>query len=252
MLEPFNHGGVKLANGLFLNRLQSLAYFEKVLSLNPLVYFPMGEMSGTIAVDYGNLGEDATYNNITLAQPGIGDGKTSVLGDGSADYLDFYSATLNTDWDGDEGSLLIWYKPLNVGVWSDGTLDMLVQIRADADNRIFLQKHTANNSIMAYREAQTEAKLEIATSLSFTAFTPIFFTWSISSGILRLIVGDYYDDTASGLTKTFSGNLNNDFILIANDGKSSANWINGYLAHFALWANKVLSNGEIEFLRRLG
>ena len=61
--------------GLLLSTRRALigsvapTYMDKVLSYNPLVYFPMNETAGLTAVNYGSLGTAAngTYTGVTLA-----------------------------------------------------------------------------------------------------------------------------------------------------------------------------------------
>lgn len=59
---------------------QAAAYEDVVLADSPLVYWRLGESSGTTAVDASGNGRDGTHNGSTLGEPGLiaGDSDTAI------------------------------------------------------------------------------------------------------------------------------------------------------------------------------
>lgn len=85
------------------------AYRDKVLALNPSIYYMMSEDVGAaVALDSSGNGFDGAYTNVVLGQPGIGDGRTG------ADYNGGNSRCLSADisgvFNGAEYSLVSWIQ----------------------------------------------------------------------------------------------------------------------------------------------
>jgi hypothetical protein len=60
-------------------------YVESVMAANPIAYWPLDEDGGPLAFDYADGGYNGNYSSmgVTYGQPGVLDGGTSVLFDGT-------------------------------------------------------------------------------------------------------------------------------------------------------------------------
>ncbi|GJL51696.1 MAG: hypothetical protein NPIRA01_29230 [Nitrospirales bacterium] len=85
-----------------------------VTTLNPLGYWRLGEGAGGSAADDGSLGNNGTYNGVTLGQPGAltGDANTAVDFNGFSDYIE---VAHDPGYLLDQGSIQLWFKADTIG-----------------------------------------------------------------------------------------------------------------------------------------
>lgn len=79
------------------HRYDGLRYARRILVTRPqnlIGYWPMWEGNGVVSFDNSPNGYDGAYTGVTLAQPGIGDGRYSAFFDGVNDFNNIYSAGL--------------------------------------------------------------------------------------------------------------------------------------------------------------
>lgn len=128
----------------------SQTYASKITNLfggSIVSYLPLSEPSGSVAYDIGGRGLNGAYSNVTLAQPGIGDGRTAASFDGSTSLIDWYSAGLAAAFSGTLGGAGIWAKVSAAGVWTDATARYLFNLQVDGNNILSVRKHTVNNTL---------------------------------------------------------------------------------------------------------
>ena len=122
-----------------------VGYSGKVIATGPIAYWILGEAAGAIAVDQINSpAQDGTYTGVVLGQPGIGDGNTAPLFDGTNDVVDIYSVTFNGVFNGSAGTMMAWARVSSAAVWTDGATRYILKIAVDAGNRIWMQKIPSN------------------------------------------------------------------------------------------------------------
>ena len=97
----------------------SANYANKVLSYSPIAYWQLNELVGSVANDSSGNDYHGSIVGCTLGQPGIGDGQTSFLFDGINDLVTLPAVALNADFDGDEGTMMVWTRVFNLGVWTE-------------------------------------------------------------------------------------------------------------------------------------
>lgn len=229
--------------------LQQRALILGTQAANLIFFTPLGETSGTAADDVSATNADGAYaGTYTLDQTGIGDGSRSTLFAGGRVSLAANLAALSAVFSGDKGTALIWGKVSAAGVWTDGTARVLLNIGADAGNRIFINKSATNNQIdVSHRGGGTARNVNIATST--TGFFVVGITWD-RSGANEFKA--YYNGTQSGSTQTalgtFTGSLAAGFSAIGDlTSSGSVNSFSGNLAHMALWKTP-LTAGEMAAL----
>lgn len=222
-----------------LSGLVERDYSRKVLSYNPIAYWPLWETSGSAAWDLvvnlrapDPLSRDGTYVGVTLGEPGIGDGNTSVLLDGNNDYINIFSAGLAAAFNGAAGTAAIWARVFDLATWSDGTIRKALLLRADVNNRIFLHKVDvpANDWRHEYR-AGGVIEGQNTGGLTSTDWIHYAVTWDkVADEVRSFIAGTQSGPTADTLG-VWAGALSNVRTLIGANSMVPANVWHGWLAH---------------------
>lgn len=221
---------------------KELEYYNKILEVAPndlVGYWPLWELTGSVADNLeGTATKDGSYTGVQLGQEGIGEGNYCPFFDGANDYVNVYSAQLNTDFDGDEGTALIWGKVNGSGVWTDGTERYKIVFRADADNYIAIAKPTTNNRLRFIRRATTSKLIDLDSYSNVDWYCAVL-TWSqVADELKAYIDGAQIGSTQTGLIG-FVGSLELDKCTIgAGVTTPSAVW-HGNLAHVAIWRSPL-------------
>jgi len=218
-------------------------FYRNILELNPLAYFPLWDASGTVAQDMSGNGYNGTYSatGITLAQPGIGDGKTSAAF--SSGSLNIY----NVGWRGafaasQAGSILISLKVSASSVWTDGAIREGVFVKADANNFIGIYRTATNGQMKIEYKAGGTSDTITVNGLSSVDWITWLLTWNLAANEVWL----YQMGAALAPTTcqgTFVGNLINTNTMIgANNATPVYPW-SGNIAHVAFW-DRTLTPAE--------
>ncbi len=176
-------------------------YARKVLSLSPIGFWKLSETNGTVAFDTSGNSRNGTYSNVVLAQPGIFDGFATASLDGSTSTINIFSSSLQSAFNGAEGTLFLWAKVSGSGVWSDGTTRQCCILRADASNTVEIRRSSGNNQQQCVYVAGGTGKTVTISSLTTTDWFPIGLTWSKSAD--QMIA--YISGAQTGATQTALG-----------------------------------------------
>lgn len=225
---------MKLATVLGLNTPIS----QRILATQPanlIGYWPLGETAGTVAKDYSPTAANGAYaGTFTLNQPGIGDGSRSTLFAGGRVSLATNIAALSAVFSGNEGSVAAWCSIPNPANWTDASVRAALEIGADVNNRILLEKTTTNNQIGAIVIFGGTEKDLILTVSPFSSLFHMACTWSKSADRARFYVNGALAASASSLG-TFAGSLSSTWTAIADFNSAGSNpWLGG-MAHVPLW-----------------
>lgn len=234
-----------------LRRSSKRTYAQKVLSVAPanlLTYWPLWEPSGTVITDISPNARNGVYTGVDLGQPGIGDGRTSPLFDGTNDYGNLYTASFRDAFNGLEGSCSIWIKMLDATSWSDTLTHNIFRFAPDANNQFYFRKQGTNTVALIYH-AGAVTKVLTATTTS-VAWLHLAATWSKAADQAKLYLnGVQQGATMTGLG-TWAGTLGaTTTALGAADLVPTLPW-RGYLAHLAFW-NTPLSATQIASMATL-
>lgn len=160
-----------------------LDYWQRVKNLfgSSLVgYWPLWEAAGPTVHDVSGNGRHGTAGGATpptFGQPGVGDGRTSVLLPANHGYLDLY-ASISPVWSGAEGSLMLWAKVAGAGNWTDGVGRYLARFENTASTSyVRIYKGTAVNNL-SYRYAAGGTVETINATTSSTEWMHVGLTWS--------------------------------------------------------------------------
>ena len=240
-------------------RLIAKGYIRKVLTPNPAVgydpssligFWPQNELAGGVSIDYSGLGHNGLYTGVTLGQPGVpGMGMTSPFYDGANDYNNVYSASLNTEFDGAEGTLILWAR-VAAGAWTDGVLRRLLTIGVDGNNRILLFKSNVNNNFQFTYSAGGTTETQGTAALSNLDYACYAITWSKSAlptGEVRYYIAGVPSGAMDTGLGVWVGNLaaNTAVIGAASTGPAAV-WSGGVAP--ALLYNTAKTPAEIAYL----
>jgi hypothetical protein len=186
---------------------------------------------------------NADTTGATVAQPGPA-GLLAYSLDGTNDYVDAYSAELNSVFDPTKGTLLVAAKVSGAGVWTDGVVREIIRFDVgDNANFIILRKASSNNALSWFYRAGGVNKTANITQ-STTDWFLFALTWNKSLDELKGFVnGAQEGATQSGLG-TWVGNFASNDVVIGADGTApSAVW-DGLLTVPVLYRD-VLTPAEI-------
>jgi len=176
----------------------------------------------------GTLG--LTTAKPTMGVTGIGDGRTACSFDGG-DYIDIYSAALNTAFNGGEGSLILCAKVDN---WAAGDGN-LFHIRVDDNNQIIITQTAVSGRLQfVYSAGGTTLTFNI-NSLSYTDYMDLAMIWSKVGDYYRIYINQAQPAAQQTGLGTWAGNLLSTACTIGARNTSSASGFIGDLAHVALF-----------------
>ena len=223
-------------------------YYQKVLALSPIAYWPLWDAVGSAAaVDLMGLG-NGTPSNVTFGVTGIGDGKTAASCNGSNSLTNIYSAALASAFSGAAGTVFAWAQN---DEWSGASYRRIFHFGADASNQVFISRRGGVDNLLHYSyTAGGTAKTVAIDTAGPSGFFPVAITWDINAGAngeMRV----YYNGSQAFATQTalgtWSGSLAATLAVIGSSSTSpSAIW-SGDLAHIWTW-NRALTPTEISNL----
>lgn len=214
-------------------------YIQKVLGIqaaNLILYHPMNEPSGGVAIDASPEGNDGAYTGVTLGQPGIGDGETCPYFDGTNDYNDIYSAGLNGDYDGAEVTIAAWLKVVDLPFWGDNTTHRVITIEVSATNSLRIEKSANVDDRLSWVLTGGSTTVAIAKT-GMTELDWIHVAITVSENDDKMIA--YYNGVQEGAIQTGLGTwagalLNSRCVVGAQNNAPGGVW-DGWLAHPAIW-----------------
>jgi hypothetical protein len=221
-------------------------YAAKVKALGPIAYWPMWEASGLTAYDISGYSRHGVYQGVDPVQSGIGDGKTCPYFDGANDYCNVYTASLAAILPAAEGTLHLWIRVFNAGVWTNGLEQRFATFVTATGDYIILRKSGNNNQLDWLYKAGGVAKIVSAIGITSVGWLPVGITVSATVTEMRA----YLNGVQTGLTQGGFGAWGG--ALLANTAAFGASnttpllpW-NGYVAHGvffprALSADEMLS-----------
>lgn len=206
---------------------------------NLIAYWPLGDLTGTVADDPVGGFDGAYAGTVTLAQPGIGDGSPSVLfGDDARVTLAAVIAALDTPFDPTLGTIAIACKVLNAAVWTDGVSRWPMTFGADANNRVRLNKPTTNNTF-AFNYVAGGTFETRNHAFSSTSWFLAVMTWSTAADRVRMYINRTLLQTSTTLG-TWVGAIVTGVSAIGGQTPTdtATNW-SGWLAHACLWKSEL-------------
>jgi hypothetical protein len=232
---------------LLRNRLYS-THLLRVRRSSLIAYWPAWEPSGTTIVDASGNARTGTYTAVTLAQPGIGDGRTAATFDGTTSLGNIYGASLAAAFSPLAGTAVIWFKVASAGVWTDGASRYLFNLRADANNRVSFRKSATNGTFTFEYVAGGTSETVSVGSLSSTGWVFAAITWDKAGDTVRMGLNGGLSGAQTGVG-VWAGALAATATLLGANASTPTNVWSGSVAHAAVWS-ATLTAGEIATLAR--
>lgn len=151
------------------------------------------DRSGTTITDDSKAGNNGVWTSITLGSERQPKGYNSVLSDGSNDY-----GTIDNiigDLDDEEHTCGIVAKVSGSGVWTDGTIRSLVNIRLDNNNNIDVGRGASNNELR-WRHKGSGMSASQYSKMGVTTTDWFYMGYTLSK------VGDYFKCYFNGLLES--------------------------------------------------
>jgi hypothetical protein len=217
----------------------AITYRQKVVNTAAglIAYYPLDEVSGTTANDRsGNARHGTFQNGVALNTRTFVDGTPAVAFDGSNDYVEIFSSSLASAFNGNQGSLMIWIQPDSL---TDGSFRRALTIEVSSTYRLGVLKPTTNNRIDALRLPG----VYLSTGNPSTNWRQVTITWDTSSNVTRI----YWEGSLAEVfdAQAWIGTIAN--ARIGSLGSSVSNVWDGSIAHVAIW-NQVLTAGQVASL----
>jgi len=216
-------------------------YWQRIRALfgsSLIGYWPLWEISGTVAVDIAS-GNNGAYVNATLNNDTSPGSKPALFMAGTNSAVNIYSAALAAAFDGLEGTLVLQAK-FHPDTWTDGQVRQLYRLRADASNFIQIYKDASNIVQVQYVAGGSNK------GISFVTTTPDYLTytmrWSKSGDKVVYDVNGTPLQTAINSLSAWSGALaaaNTNLGSTASSGGSYKGWMAN-----ALYINRFISDDE--------
>jgi len=214
------------------------SYSSTLIAISPshlIAYWKLDETAGTTAADSSGHSRTGSYSGVTLNATTFLNGDPAASFDGIDDDVNIYSSSLASAFSGTEGTLAAWVRVNNSAVWTSGTTAYVVDLRADASNRIVLEKASASNSFLLFATLGGVNSSITKSSFSSTSWFHLVITWSKSSNQVKAYVnGTQTGSTLTGLG-TWTGSLNSTNAIIgALDTSNNSPWP-GNISNVAVW-----------------
>lgn len=224
-------------------------YSQKIISTfgaNLIAYWPMDEASGAVALDASGHNRTGAYTNVTLGQPGIGDGKTCPLFlDTGGSFVNIYTASLAAAFNGSEGTLAFWAKVFNINDYLvPGVYHMISRLTSDGPGTYIIQLLIDNVGDLDCGYFDGATYKHVAVTNHLLPWYHIGVTWSKINDRVRAYLNGIKQGADQNGLGNWLGNLTNTGSIIgAADSVPSLIW-HGYLAHGFI-ANREATPAEM-------
>jgi microcystin-dependent protein len=200
-----------------------------------LACWPLNESAGPTANDISGNERDGVITGCTMGQPGIGDGNTVAGFDASGDYVNIYSDSLRDAFNAPEGTISVWVKVLNAGVWTDKSYHTIALLGADfSNNYVLIRKHSNNNLLQWCYTAGGTAKCGTS-SRDDIGWMNMAVTWNKAADQAKF----YFNGVQAGPTLTglgvWAGDLVSGYCVFGAETLTGTRGWKGYGGRVALW-----------------
>ena len=207
----------------------------------------LDESSGTVAYDRSGNARNGAYTAVTLANA-KGPTKTCTMAplfDGSTSFCNVYSAGFAGAFNGALGSVLLWGKVLNVGVWTDSTTRMLSRFMVDNNNYMDLRTTGASGYLQYLRAGNNIADGGPYATGSPTNWFQAVITWSETADELKTFFNGTPALATQATLGAWSGSLSATKVCLGAASTVPGNVWSGWLAHIAV-LNRVATPAEVQ------
>jgi len=214
---------------------------------NLIGFWLQDETSGTTAEDSSGKGNDGTYSNVTLADATLLGRPVPLYVPGDSSYLNFYSVGFNSDFDGEEGTVIVPIRVSGAGVWTDETQRTVFGALADSSNYVRLFKAINDNQfILRYMAGGTNKDIYSSGAGSLN-WLWLALTWSASGDQVRGYLNGEQDGSTLSSLGSWSGSLNAGACIIGAQSTTPSYLWDGWLGPIPMWS-KALTPSQVAYV----
>jgi hypothetical protein len=172
--------------------------------------------------------------------------------DGGSTFTNIYSAELNSMFNPEKGSIVCYAKVANAGVWTDGSTRFAVELEADANNRIIINKQSTANDMALFYIAGGTTKVRVINTNTLD-FMMLVLTWdTVADEAIVYFNGVQQGAILTGLG-TWVGNLLSTKCVIGAENITPVNVWNGDISQtIKLYSEPLPASYVAELYRRSG
>ncbi len=152
------------------------------------------------------------------------------------------SQATNSVFNPDEGSLIVWVKASDLGVWSDGVAGRIASFQADANNKVYVEE-TSNNEQLNFVYTAGGVSKSITTTASSDEWLQLVMTWSKSNDQFRAFLNDVEVGSVQTGLGNWVGNLSSGTLIGAESTSGTNSW-SGMINDVRLY-DRALSQEEV-------
>jgi hypothetical protein len=228
-------------------RRTDVPYSQRMLALEPLLYYPLSQTAGTTVEDLGDNGYNGTASGVTWGADGIGDGLTAATFDGVNAYISFPVSFLGVHNYRDTGTLLVWVKRDSGAAGDRYALRLAnTSLFSPYDLAVHSDWHETDQWVVRIFRQDTSGTVGLYALLTPGEWTCVVGTWDAAADALKLYINGELAGTTSGLSAAGSATLTSSDTQIGASVYAKApldGWA-GDLAHVALFT-EVLNDDVI-------
>ncbi len=238
---------MKRNNFLFYKNQNS--YFNSMINLfgSSLVSFlPLYEQSGVTARDLVH-GYNGIYGGTYNLSNQLGIDNLRYLKT-TAGWVDIFSSNLSSNFPYQEGSIVMWLKPLNSSMWADAAIGKpFLFLSGGSNNSISLAKNSSG-AALNFRYFTTGNSPQVNTSATtalwtWTGWFSICMRWSVSNNKYTCDLNGAPLATTTGLASSNVGPLSSTNSALAALSNTGGQLWQGYLSNFML-INRYITDIE--------
>lgn len=242
----------QLASGSLTAELDYTQVVVNTLGNSLFGYWPLNEASGASAFDYSGNARTGAYTNVTLGQPGIGDGNTAAaFVESPASKMNPYSTALDAAIAAasglDEGYISLWIKISSAALWADANSYYFTYLTTDFTNGLVMRK-VGSNSLTAYRRVGAQVASLIIDCPTTARWLHLGFAWSVAQGKAWVYINGTKKIPLTVALTSLSDALAFAGTVFGSASGSSSNW-SGSMAHIA-WGSGVPTDAQMWILAR--
>lgn len=224
------------------------ATVQAVAPSNLLVYYPLNETSGTVAEDDSGNNADGSYSGVTLNSTTFLTGEAAGSWDGINDFVSLYTTYLASNFNSNEGTILVWFRVSGASLWTDGVQRYLVILSNNASNRILITKATASNNVQGFSSfGGTNKNSTSAIFGGSTDWIALMYTWSKSADQVKFWGGGVQLGSTLTSLGTWSGALSSSAVTVGASSTAGGAAFHGNIAQVAIW-NTALDPTQVAVL----
>jgi hypothetical protein len=200
----------------------------------------MNEPSGTTSYDSSGNGRNGTYYNCAVNIASGNSNGVSVYFNNVSSRLEYYSSAVNTAFNRDEGSVMIWFYPTT---WVASANKGIIYLYEDASNYVAVGYNgdKISSAVMCNGESHVDSVLKSNVDQTYYLhWFNIVVTWSKAGNFTKTYVNGSMIDSVSTFSGLTSTALNSAYSKIGSVNGSA--WADGLMQHYALWSIPLTKN----------